>query len=366
MSIAIDRGRGAEASNAREGAGPAALAHANRRARLALLGLWLLLAALAVASCAVGRFPVPPRAVLAILLDKLWPSPLGLSREAEAVVLAIRAPRILAAILVGGALSMAGAAYQGLFRNPMVSPSILGVSSGAGLGAALAIRWDLGRAGIQGSAFAFGLGAVAITWLVGALLDRRVANPVLVLVLAGSMMGMLFSALISAVKLLADPVNTLPAITYWLMGSLASVTAADISAAALPIAAGGGALLLLSWRLNVLSMGDEEARALGLSTGALRLAVALAATLMTAAAVAISGVVGLIGLFVPHLARMLAGAEHRRLLPVAAVLGACFLLAADDLARSLFAVEIPLGIVTAVVGAPLFLFLLSRGRAGWE
>ncbi|TCJ18725.1 iron ABC transporter permease [Parasulfuritortus cantonensis] len=325
----------------------------------------LLLAAVFVASFAVGRYPVPPLTVLAVLAGELAPLVPHWSPETEAVVLGIRLPRILAAMLVGAALSVSGAAYQGLFRNPMVSPGILGVSAGASLGAALAILLGFGMPGIQAMAFLFGLAAVAATWAIGAGLAKR-SDPVLVMVLAGVIVGTLFTAFVSLVKFVADPNNTLPTITFWLMGSLASVDLADAGLAAVPVLGGSLVLLALGWTLNVLSFGDEEARALGLATGRLRFTVILCATLVTAAAVAISGIIGLVGLIVPHLARMLVGPDHRILLPVSALLGAAFLLAVDDLARSLFEAEVPLGIVTSILGAPFFLYLLARSRRGWN
>ncbi|MFD2838522.1 FecCD family ABC transporter permease [Azotobacter vinelandii] len=280
------------------------------------------------------------------------------------MVLGIRLPRILAALLVGAALTVSGASYQGLFRNPMVSPGILGVSAGASLGAALAILLGYGMFGIQVLAFACGLVAVATTWIIGNGLGRR-GDPLLVMVLAGIVVGTLFTAFVSLVKFVADPYNTLPAITFWLMGSLASVELPDLLIASPPILFGLTVLLALSWTLNVLCFGDEEAKAMGLETGRLRLAIIVSATLVTAAAVAIAGIIGLVGLIVPHLARMLVGPDHRVLLPVSALLGAGFLLLVDGLARSLFEVEVPLGIVTSIIGAPFFLYLMNQGRKAW-
>lgn len=317
-----------------------------------------------VASFAIGRYPTPPATVLAMFAAKLLPIVPDWGEDAEVVVFAIRLPRILAAMLVGAALALSGAAYQGLFRNPMVSPGILGVSAGASLGAAIAILLGWGMFAIQGMAFGFGLCAVAATWAIGAVFGRR-GDPILVTVLAGVIVGTLFTAFVSLVKFVADPNNTLPTITYWLMGSLASADMPTLAVAALPILLGGLLLTTLGWLLNVLCFGDEEARALGLETGRLRLLVIVCATLVTAAAVAISGIIGLVGLIVPHVARMLVGPDHKVLLPASALLGAGFLLAVDDLARALFAVEVPLGIVTSIIGAPFFIYLLGRGRRGW-
>ena len=245
-----------------------------------LLILALLLVALIVASFAIGRYPVPPDTVLAILAAKVLPIAPDWPPETEAVVLGIRLPRIFAALLVGAALTVSGASYQGLFRNPMVSPGILGVSAGASLGAALAILLGYGMLGIQALAFACGLIAVAATWLVGSTLGRRGGDPLLTMVLAGIVVGTLFTAFVSLVKFVADPNNTLPTITFWLMGSLASVELPDLLIATPPILLGLTVLLVLSWTLNVLCFGDEEAKAMGLETGRLRLAIIVSATLV--------------------------------------------------------------------------------------
>lgn len=327
-------------------------------------GLSMLSFAAFLLSFAIGRYPVPPATVIAIFVSRLlslaphWPA------EMQTVVLTIRLPRILAAMMVGAALSTSGAAYQSLFRNPMVSPGILGVSAGASLGAALAILFGWSLAGIQIMAFAFGLLAVASTWLIAIGFGRR-GDPVLVMVLGGVIIGTLFSAFVSLVKFVADPNNTLPTITFWLMGSLASVTMRDLFFTAPAILAGLAGIFAIRWKLNVLCFGDEEARALGVASGRLRLFVIVCATLASASAVAISGVIGLVGLIVPHLARLICGPDHRTLIPAAALLGAAFLLSVDDLARAIFPVEIPLGIVSAIIGAPFFIYLLGKSSKGW-
>lgn len=218
--------------------------------------------------------------------------------------------------------------------------------------------------GIQVLAFLCGLVAVGTTWLISNGLGRR-GDPLLVMVLAGIVVGTLFTAFVSLVKFVADPLNTLPTITFWLMGSLASVELPDLLIAGPPILLGLTVLLAMSWTLNVLCFGDEEARAMGLETGRLRLAIIVSATLVTAAAVAIAGIIGLVGLIVPHLARMLVGPDHRVLLPVSTLLGAGFLLVVDGVARSLFEVEVPLGIVTSIIGAPFFLYLMNQSRKAW-
>jgi iron complex transport system permease protein len=312
----------------------------------------------------VGRFPVPPGELLAVLWSKLTGAPHGLPTSIDTVVLNVRGPRIAAAILVGAALAAAGAAYQGLFRNPLVSPDILGVSSGAALGAVVGIYLSLGVVAIQTLAFLVGLAAVAVVYAVGTALRRH--DPVLVLVLAGIVVGTLLGSCVSLLKYLADPYNQLPAITFWLLGSLASVTLGDIRAVAPSVLLGLAPLVLLRWRMNVMTLGEDEARALGVDTRRLRLTVVSAATLMTAGVVSISGIVGWIGLLVPHLARFLVGPDFRRLLPASILLGAGYLLAVDTLARTVARIEVPLGVLTAFIGAPFFIWVLAASRRGWQ
>jgi len=315
---------------------------------LALLTGMVVLAAFVSGPYALSPFDVA-RAILA--------GP-GAEGDAALVVWQLRGPRIAAGLLVGAALSAAGAAYQGMFRNPLVSPDILGVSAGAGLGAALAILFGLALAWVQALAFAGGLMAVGLVYWVAGRVRRH--DPVLVLVLSGVAVGTLFSAGISLVKVLADPSVQLPSITYWLLGGLNAATPRDLAAAAPLVLLGLAAMMLLRWRMNLLTLADEEAAALGVNVPRLRLVLIAAATLMTAAAVAVAGVVGWVGLIVPHAARLLVGPEFSRLLPASLLLGAAFLVAADTLARSATAIELPLGILTAVVGAPAFLWLLAR------
>ena len=288
----------------------------------------------------------------------------GAVTPGEIVFMRVRLPRVVADMLVGAALAGAGAAYQTLFRNPLVSPDILGVAAGAGLGAAVGILLALPVVGIQGLAFAGGLVTVVLVYVIAAALRGR--DRTLVLVLSGVVIGALAGACISLTKILADPYDQLPAITFWLLGSLAGVKLADLAVAAPLVAAGLLPLVLLRWRVGVLSLGDDEARALGVDVGLLRGIVITAATLMTASVVAISGVIGWVGLMMPHIARMVAGPNFARLLPTAMLLGAGFLLAVDTLARTLARVETPIGILTAVVGAPFFLWLLARGGRSWR
>ncbi|MBK1698137.1 iron ABC transporter permease [Rhodovibrio salinarum] len=321
--------------------------------------------ALVLLSFAIGKFPVAPGELVQVVAAKLFGGAHGLPDTYEAVVWRIRLPRIATACLVGAGLAAAGATYQGLFRNPLVSPDILGVSSGAGFGAALAILMSLPVVAVQGMAFVFGLVAVAVVYAIAQLAGGR-HEPLLVLVLAGVVVGALFSAAISLIKYVADPYDQLPAIEFWLLGGLSGVRLMDILPVLLPVLIGLVPLVLLRWRLNVLSLEDEEARALGLRTGPLRALAIACATLMTAAAVSIAGMVGWVGLIVPHIARMLVGPSFVRLLPAAMLIGAAYLLAVDNIARTAAVIEIPLGVLNAFLGAPFFLFVLARARRSWQ
>jgi iron complex transport system permease protein len=345
----------------------AAAAAARRRGRALSLAGWglpvLALCALIVVALGTGRYGVPAGDVFAVLGAKLFGWPSTVEATVRTVVLQVRLPRVVAALVVGAALAGAGATYQGLFRNPLVSPDILGVSAGASLGAVLGIFLSLPVAAIQGLAFAGGLAAVAAVYAVGAAVRRH--DPVLTLVLAGVAIGAVLGAAISLIKVLADPYNQLPAITYWLLGSLASVTLGDVGAILPAMGLGLVPLVLLRWRMNLMSLGEEEARALGVETRVLRPLLVAAATLVTAAAVSVTGVIGWVGLLVPHVARLLVGPDFRRLLPASLLLGAGYLLAVDCVARTLAPVEVPLGILTALMGAPFFLWLLASGRRGW-
>jgi iron complex transport system permease protein len=327
----------------------------------ALLGLALL--GLGLGATLIGPYPIGLGAALGALLDRLSGNLPAEGTTLDTVLFFVRLPRVGAAMLVGAALAAAGAAYQGLFRNPLVSPDILGVSAGAGLGAVLGIFLSLPVLGIQLLAFVVGLGTVGLVLLIASSVRGR--EPVLVLVLAGVVVGALAGSAVSLLKILADPYDQLPAITFWLLGSLAAVKLEDL-AATLPVTVLGLIpLVLLRWRINVLSLGDEEAKALGIEAGRLRILVVAAATLITASVVSIAGIIGWVGLIMPHMARMLVGPNFDRLLPAAMILGAGYLLVVDTMARSIAAVETPLGILTAFVGAPVFLWLLARGRHGW-
>lgn len=315
-------------------------------------------------SLMLGRYYVDPITTLKILISAVPFIPIEQTWTAinETVIFQIRVPRILAAMLVGGGLSVAGASFQGLFKNPLVSPDILGVASGAGFGAALGILISGNPWVIQILAFVFGITAVMITCLIS---RNYRSSGTLVLVLCGIVVGAMFNALISLLKYLADPYDTLPAIVFWLMGSLSSVKMDDLLMVFFPIVISGIVLFLIRWRINLLSVGDDEARALGVDTKKLSWVIIICSTLITASAVCISGIIGWVGLIMPHFARMLVGPDFKKIIPVSTLLGASYLLIIDDISRTLVASEIPLGILTALVGAPFFAYLLTKKKVGW-
>ncbi|HXE86531.1 MAG TPA: iron ABC transporter permease [Hyphomicrobiaceae bacterium] len=315
-----------------------------------------------LAAALVGAYPISPVELLAAVGRRLaGAAPVG---QIDTVLFEVRLPRVAAAVLGGAALAGAGAAYQTLFRNPLVSPDILGVSTGAGLGAVLGIFLSLPVFGIQLIAFATGLATVALVYAVASVVHGR--DPILVLVLAGVVVGSLAGAAISLLKIMADPYDQLPAIVFWLLGSFSAIRRSEVWATLPMVLVGLLPLLLLRWRINVLSLGDEEAKALGVEAGRLRLVVIAAATLMTAGVVAIAGVIGWVGLVIPHIARMAVGPSFDRLLPTSMLLGGSYLLLVDTLARTMARIEVPIGILTAILGAPFFLWLLMRGREGWS
>ena len=324
--------------------------------RFAVLGAVFL--AVLLGSLLVGRYALSPGQLVHMLWTWISGGAADWPISDDKVVFAVRLPRVVAAALVGAALAVSGAAYQGMFRNPMVSPDILGASTGAGFGAAVAILLGAGYFGISAAAFCCGLLAVAAAWLVSRLSK---ADQAVALILAGMMISSLFSAGTSFVKLVADTQQQLPAITYWLMGSLSSIKDKDVVFLAIPVALGMIPLFFLRWRMNLLTVGEEEAQSMGVNTRRLRGAVIVCATLLTSASVAVSGMIGWVGLVIPHFCRMLFGYDYRRLIPAGALFGAAFLLAVDDISRLVTTGELPLGILTAFVGAPLFLYLIATG-----
>jgi iron complex transport system permease protein len=319
------------------------------------LGIMLIMAI--IISFRLGRYPIQTKELLAILLSKIYPIEQFWTDRIERVLFNIRLPRIILACLVGCCLSAAGAAYQGVFQNPMAAPDILGASAGAAFGAALAILYYGSSYMITLSAFCFSLITVALVYFIS---KRAKGKSILGLILSGIMVSSLFSAGTSFIKLVADPNDQLPAITYWLMGSLAGAKINDIQFALIPMAIGLIPLLLLRWRLNVLTMGDDEARTMGVNANRIRLVIIVCATFVTAASVSVSGMIGWVGLVIPHLARKLVGNNYKHLMPASMLFGAIFLLLVDNVSRNLLTTEIPLGILTAFIGAPFFIYLITR------
>lgn len=328
------------------------------RPNFALLATICATLALIALAFTTGRYNISTADVITLLWSKLTGGAHSLPSATETVIWQLRAPRIFAAVLVGAALGAAGAAYQTLFRNPLVSPDILGVSSGASLGAVLAMFLALPVLAIQGFAFAGGLVAVGLIYAIAQWVRGR--DNLLTLILAGVVVGTLLGSGIALIKTLADPHNQLPVITFWLLGSLAAVTPQDAGWAAAGILLPLIPLWLVRWRMDLLALPEDEARALGVNIRSLRALVIVCATLMTASAVAIAGVIGWIGLVVPHGARLLTGPRSANLLPLSALLGACVLLAVDTLARSLTDNELSPGVLTALLGTPCFIWLLWK------
>ncbi len=310
----------------------------------------------------IGMYPVSPNEVIMALISKIFFINSNLPAAVNTIIFDIRLPRILAAMMIGASLSIAGAAFQGLFQNPLVSPDKLGVSAGAGFGAALAILFSASVFMIQASAFFWGLAAVGLTYFLGRAFK---GTSMLTLVLCGIAIAALFSALLSLIKYVADPYGQLQTIVFWLMGSLAAVNNQDIIIMGIPIFIGTIILLMIRWRLNVLSMGEEEAQTLGINIKQLQTIIIVCCTVVTASAVSICGIIGWIGLVIPHVARMIVGPDHKVLLPASIILGAFFLLLIDNVARTITTTEIPLGILTAIIGAPFFLYLLMKSKEVW-
>lgn len=312
-------------------------------------------------SMSIGHYEISAYEVLDMLFSKLVASEMRYGEMMQTVVFEVRLPRVILAMTVGCSLSVSGAVYQCVFKNPMASPNILGTSSGAGLGTALAIIFSFGAVYTQMISFAFGLLAVAITYAISAKIGRS-GNLILVFVLTGILVSTVFQALISLVKYTADPYEKLPAITFWLMGSLSTASKNDILIILVPFLLGIVPLFLMRWRLNILSLGDEDIKCLGIDVRNLRLIVIGCSTLLTASCVSVAGIIGWVGLIVPHIARMLVGSNFIALLPASALIGATYLLLIDDATRGIFKAEIPLSILTALIGAPYFIYLLVKTK----
>lgn len=329
----------------------------SKRNTFIIIGLGVILLLTIIISFQLGRYPIPAKEVLGIVLSKIFPIEPFWTDRVEMVLINIRLPRIVLACLVGCCLSAAGAAYQGVFQNPMAAPDILGASAGAAFGAAFAIYNYGSNLMITISAFFFSMLTVTLVYLIS---KRVKGNRILGLILSGIMVSSLFSAATSFIKLVADPNDQLPAITYWLMGSLAGAKIGDIKFVIIPVLIGLVPLILLRWRMNVLTMGDDEAKTMGVNTNQTRLIVIICSTLVTAASVSVSGMIGWVGLVIPHLSRKLVGNNYNHLIPASILFGAIFLLLVDNVSRNLLTTEIPLGILTAFIGAPFFIYLITR------
>lgn len=336
---------------------------------IALLGIVLV-------SFALGRYPISPVELISTL-GGLANNALAdfaahfgvaiphveVNRQMATALMNIRLPRILVVMLVGAALAVAGASYQGMFKNPLVSPDILGASAGASFGACLALLFDMSNSMVQLFAFIGAMVAVG-----GAVWMNKMVNKydaLLGLVLGGMLVTTLFQSFTSLVKFMADANDKLPAITFWLMGSFSRINQADLAVIVAPMLAGFALLMLERWKLNVLSFGEEEARSLGVNTGRVRLIVIFASTLIVACSVAVAGIVGWVGLVIPHLARSIVGPNYKVLLPTSMFIGAGYLLIVDDLCRLMASTEIPIGILTAIIGVPFFIFIFRHNIKGW-
>ncbi len=332
---------------------------AARSGRAVVAGLAVFVVVAAGVSLMLGRYPIDPLQAIAMLVDQVVPLPQTWTDQQATLFFNVRLPRVLLGLMVGCCLAVAGAAYQGTFQNPLVSPDILGASQGAAFGAALAILLGFSAAGVSLTAFAMALLTVFLVLLISA---RAKGNHMMVVVLAGVMVSSLFQAGVSYAKLVADPTDELADITYWLMGSLTSAKMSEVTTVFPLMLVGCAVLFALRWRINILTMGDDEAATMGVNARLIRIVVIVAATIVTASSVCVTGMIGWVGLVIPHLCRMLVGADYRRLIPASMLMGAGFLLVVDDVARLATTAEIPIGILTAFVGAPFFLYLITRRK----
>lgn len=315
-------------------------------------------------SFTIGKYSVSVKQLFYIFyakalgLNQTWP------QIVDIIIFNVRLPRIIMAMIVGASLSISGATFQGIFKNPMVSPDILGASSGAAFGASLSLLYGFSVLSVQLTSFSFGILAVLLTYTISKIIGKRNSS-LFPLVLTGMVVSNLFSSFTSMVKYMADPDNKLPAITFWIMGGLTTTTSNDVLIALVPIIIGTIPILLLRWKLNVLSFNEEEATALGMNVKAIRLIFICCATLITTTSVSFGGVIGWVGLIIPHVARVLVGPNYKKLIPASILLGSSYLLLIDDISRTLLITEIPLGILTALVGAPFFIFILIKIKKSW-
>ena len=329
-----------------------------RHYQFLLFGMFVILLTVMILSFWIGYYPLSPSQVGRAFLSRFGYQG-AILPQAVTIFWNIRLPRILSAAFIGASLSVAGSAYQGMFRNPLVSPDILGVSSGASLGAAFAILSGAPGWMVQVSAFAGGILAVAFSCLIS---RKSAHSQTLSLVLTGSMVMALCNAGVTLIKYVSDPNDVLQQITFWLMGSLTKTNMDSFRWSAVPMIIGLMVILLFRWRINLLTLDEEEAKSLGINIKWYRMMFIAASTLLSAAAVCLGGLIGWVGLMVPHMARALTGADYGKLIPASAMLGAGYLVLMDDIARSVLSMELPLGVVTSIMGAPCFVSLIIRRR----
>lgn len=329
-----------------------------RRKRIKILLLVAFLVIVFIGSLTLGRYGLSLSSIIEAFLGR------SQDEMAAQVLFEVRIPRILAAIIIGASLSISGAAYQGMFKNPLVSPDLLGASAGAGFGAALGILLSFGLIGIKFMSFGFGLLAVFLAWFISSRFGKG-DDTFFLLILGGILVSTVFQSLISVTKYLADPDDKLPAITFWLMGSLSKVNYEDVLMLFIPFIIGAVALMAVSFKLNIMSFGEEEAKTLGINVKLVKGVVVICATILTASSVSLCGMIGWVGLVIPHLTRMVVGPDFKYLIPTSALVGSIYLLLVDNISRSIAAVEIPLGILTSLIGAPFFVYLLMKRKKGW-
>lgn len=327
--------------------------------RIIMISFSMLLLIMFIVSIGVGRLDIAPFDVVKVLLSGIIDFEQTWTDQAASVIHTLRLPRALGAVMIGAALALSGASYQSVFKNPLVAPDMLGVSSGACVGASLCILLGIGHTGIQFGAFIGGLVAVSCAIAIPRIIGK---NSIVMLVLSGIIVGGLMNALIGIIKYLADSETQLPEITYWQLGSLVSVVWDNLFYSGIPIIICILFMMFIRWRMNILTLSDEEIHVLGKDAAWLRYAIIICATVLTACSVCISGTIGWVGLVIPHFSRMLVGPNNQRLLPLSVILGALFLLVIDTISRASMSAEIPLSILTGLIGAPFYFYLLLRQR----
>ncbi len=327
-----------------------------------ILVLLLLLILLSIFSLSLGQYDLSINQIINFFLFKLGFSSIENSQVMQNVIIEIRFPRVIASILIGASLAISGVAFQSMFKNPLVSPGILGVLSGASFGAALGMIFFKEFLLIQASSFMFGILAVFIALFIS-MFNKQ--NQLILLILGGVVSSAFFSSMLSITKYMADPYDELPAIVYWLMGSLALIDKQTIYIVTIPILLGIFLMIFLSKYLNILSLGDEEAKSLGVNVKLMRFTIILIATFISAFTVVLAGMIGWVGLVIPHIARLLFGSNNIIIVPISALLGAIYLLIIDNVSRTLFSVEIPIGILTSLIGIPFFAYALKNVKKGW-